>query len=411
MIVRKNWILIIAVFSVALLPRIAMILAWHESGRGHALSGDSHSYYEIAQSLAEGKGFQLGGQPTLRRTPVYPLFVAAALKLGLFPIGVQVAQAILGALSGVIIFLIGRSWFDERVGFLAAGIFSVDYFLTKQVVYILAEVVFIFFLLVSFYFLFKAVKNGKIAFYFLGGLFAGIATLTKEVSSFYFLAVPAVFFLDKNGRKEFLKKTIFFVAAFLIIILPWIARNCLISKDLVFLTVGSGHTFYLGNNPQVIVRMHGGDWIIERDTELPKGDPDMPPLYSREADRYLMKKGVEYVSAHPLHFIKLMGVKFLRLWFPYYSKAEPVSKCIMLLSYSTIMGFGILGIILSRKRWLEFFPFYLFLAYLSLIHTITIPTIRYRYPAMPFFMIFSAYAMMALWERFRAASKLSTVSS
>ena len=112
-----------------------------------------------------------------------------------------------------------------------------------------------------------------------------------------------------------------------------------------------------------------------------------------------MRKAWDYVRENPVHFVKLMGIKAVRLWFPYYSDSPAFLKFVTAFSYLTVVGFGILGIGLSCSRWREFFPFYLLILYVTLIHSITIPGIRYRYPVMPFLMMFAALGMVEFWAR------------
>ena len=390
-----------SIFILALLVRLVMIAVWAGAGQEGRLSGDSDQLYQIAESLTEGKGFELQGAPTSRRGPLYPLFIAAWLKLGFYPAGLELSQALLGALSCVLLFLIAKHLFRTSVGLLAAFLFSFDYLLVKQTIYILPETLFIFFILVSFYFLFKSENDKRLLTPLASGLFAGAAVLTKETLSLYFPLVVLCFFMEKKGWRRAILKSLIFLAAFTSVLAPWLVRNKQVHRDGIFLTINAGNVLYLGNNPQVVQRIHGGDWINEDDTQYPKGDPDLPPLLSLEADRYLRGKALDYIYRHPGIFIRNMGIKALRLWFPYYSKAQFFSKRIMAVSYLLVIPCSIFGLALTRNRWREFLPIYLLVVYVTFIHSVTIPGIRYRYPVMPFLMIFAAYGALEAWNQFR----------
>lgn len=377
-----------------------MLVVWYSSGQGDHLSSDSHQHYRIAQSIVSGEGFQLDGIPTSRRGPVYPHFIALFLKWGGFPIGLQITQAILGALSCVLLFLIGRILFGEWPGILAALILCVDYLSIKQVVYVLPEVLFVFLLLLSMLFLFKVQKEGRILWALLAGVFAGGAVLTKEVASLYFPLVIFSVFLVRGLWKAKALRVFVFLFGFALFVFPWVARNRLVHQEWVFLTINTGHIVYLGNNPQTNVRIMGGGWDHGVDSDFPKNDPDLPPLLTIEADRYLMKKGLNYMGGHPIRFLELTGKKVLKLWFPYYSDSPFLVKGITILSYIFVMLFGIVGVILSRKRWRELFPLYLLIIYITSIHSVTIASIRYRFPMMPFLMLFAAYGLCELWHRY-----------
>lgn len=390
-----------AIFLLALVVRLVMIAAWAGAGHEGRLSGDSEQLYQMAESVVEGKGFQLHGAPTSRRGPLYPLFIALWLKSGFYPAGLELAQALLGAFSCVLLFLIGRHLFTASVGMLAAGILAFDYLSVKQVIYILPETVFIFFVLLSLYFFFRSRRDEGLLGCLASGLFAGIAVLTKETLAIFFPLLVVCFFMEKRGWRLALLRSLIFLAAFTSTLAPWLVRNMRVYQDGIFLTINAGHVLYLGNNPQVVERIHGGDWINEEDTQYPKGDPHLPPLLSLEADRYLMGKALDYIRLRPGAFVRNMGIKVVRLWYPYYSKAQVLSKWIMAVSYLLVMSCGILGLVLTRKRWRDFLPIYLLVFYVTWVHSVTIPGIRYRYPVMPFLMIFAAYGALAAWNQFR----------
>lgn len=386
---------------IAFLLRALVLGGWWNAGYAHRLSGDSDQYYKIGESLAEGSGYQLYGKPTARRVPVYPLFVAFSMKSGIYPWGLQFVQVILGALSCVLIFILSAGFFGDRVGFLTAIFLAVDYLLVKQVVYILPEIVFIFLLLVTSYFFVKAQTHVNLWWSAGCALAAALTVLTKEVLSLYFLALTALFFLNKGTYQKNMLQALIFVSIFLAALTPWIFRNRQVYHQWVSLSVNSGHAFYQGNNPGIRMRIHGGDWIEGFDTDYPQNDPNLPPLSTLEADRYLMRKAMDFVRKNPGRFLQLAALKAFRFWYPYFTKAQPWSKWLMSASYFLVIPFSLVGMILTKSRWREFSFIYLLIGYLTFIHAITIPGIRYRYPLMPFLMMFAAFGICEMWRRLR----------
>jgi len=397
------------IFIVAFSVRLLMIGAWHGAGRGHQLSSDSYKQYAIAESLAEGKGFRYQGKLTTRRGPVYPYFLALFLVVQGFPIGIQIAQAILGAVSCVLIYRIAGKIFGDRVGILSAALLGFDYYSIKKTVYILPEVIFVFLLLLTFLFLLRVRVTKKYRDAALAGLFAGLTILTKEAMSYFFPVVIVTFFLNKSWKRS-TATALIFLLGFFVIVFPWLVRNRLVTHQWVPVTVIGGHAFYMGNHAGVNERIRGGDWIQGVDGQYPINDPNLPPLLSIEADRYLMRKGLEFVRQHPYHFLKLTAIKALRLWFPYYSNAPLWSKGLTTVSYCAIMIFSVIGIFMTRQRWKDFLPIYLLIAYVTMVHSVTIPSIRYRYPLMPFLMMFAAYAISLAWTRWKNREKKAVFS-
>jgi hypothetical protein len=94
-----------------------------------------------------------------------------------------------------------------------------------------------------------------------------------------------------------------------------------------------------------------------------------------------------------------MGIKIVNMWRPYQADSPPWAKWLTAFCYLPVAIFGLAGLIWSVGRWREFFPVIVFIAYMFLVHAVTLGNIRYRYSVMPFLMIFSAYALIKLWRR------------
>lgn len=391
----------ILIFAAALLLRLAMVGIWHTSGRGGHLSSDATEYYNIAQSLISGHGFRVEAtspyaDSTFRRGPVYPLTLALSLRLTPFPLGIQLGQAIFGAASCAVLFWLGQQVFGVRTGALAAGIQSLDYLSLRQTVSVMPEIVFVFLVLLSTWFFIRAKKECRTDFLALAGFLAGLAILTKEVLAPYFLL--ASFWL--LGGQESLGRKVFSIALFLfsltLTVVPWLARNYFIYRQGLFLTASSGHSFFLGNNPQATVRLTGEEWDYYFDSWFPQDDPAMPPLFTPEADRYLFKRGLDYVKSHPRRFLESTAKKILRFWFPYYQESPSLVKGLTLLCYLPVLLLGGIGLLLSVRRWKELVPLWGPIFYLMSVYAVTISSIRYRYPAMPFLTLFAALAAFEL---------------
>jgi Dolichyl-phosphate-mannose-protein mannosyltransferase len=103
---------------------------------------DSVTYVEPGQSLARGDGFSLGGEPTAARPPGYPAFLAAVFSLcgqTAFT-AVRVAQALLGALVPIGVYLLIVRRLGPRLGLLGAGVAALDPIAIGQSPFLLREV-------------------------------------------------------------------------------------------------------------------------------------------------------------------------------------------------------------------------------------------------------------------------------
>ena len=93
--------------------------------------------------------------------------------------------------------------------------------------------------------------------------------------------------------------------------------------------------------------------------------------------------------------MELSGKKLLRFWrfWPYsdsYQKWYLITAS--LLSYGVVLVMAI-GFVLrnSKKYFRETLPIFALFGYLTLVHMITIGSIRYRFPLEPFLIIFASF--------------------
>src|SRR5512135_2932676 len=95
-----------AVVAVGVLARLALMVP----GFGHR--ADPAAYLVLARSLAEGKGFALGGRPTAYRPPLYPILLTPLVAtLGdQLAWGVAALHLVLGAGTVAVTALAGRGW-------------------------------------------------------------------------------------------------------------------------------------------------------------------------------------------------------------------------------------------------------------------------------------------------------------
>ncbi len=392
---------LILILVVALLLRLALLFLWYQTGQGSRLPADATMYHQIAQSLVKGEGFQLEGKPTSRRPPFYPFFIAVLLKYMPFPLGVQIAQAVLGALSCVILYGLGKEMFNSKVGLVAAGIFAADYLSVRQAISVMPEVIFVFWLLGSFYFLVWAKKREIKYGYLAAGISAGLSLLTKDFLVFYIPFVGGWLLWEPGGPKKVcFKRALVFLIGLILVVGPWVIRNCRVHRQFVLISAYAGHNVYFGNNEQVTARTEGGQWEFGRDVVLPE-DPQAPPLGTIEADRYFFKKGVDFIQRHPARFFELMGRKIVKMWRPYGTDWSVITQWATALCYLPVLIFSLLGMTGSRDRWREFFPVFFFLLYIVLAPAATVSEIRYRYPAMPFLMIFASSSVLEWLARIR----------
>jgi 4-amino-4-deoxy-L-arabinose transferase-like glycosyltransferase len=395
----------LVVFAFALLIRIAFVSGCYWMGQGGRVSSDAGGYLIIAKSLAEGEGFQWEGLPTTRRPPLFPAYMAALLRIAPYPLGIQVADLVISALTCLVIFGLGKEMFSENAGLLSAAIFSVDYVSIRQTIAVMSETLFVFFLLLSFYFLARAVRSSKNIYFFMTGLAAGLSLLTRDFLVFYFPFMAGAVLLLKGARWRRWIWAGTLLAGLALTTVPWIVRTSRLAHRPALITAVAGHTFYIGNNPYSSGGRTGGDWEWNVDSRMPLDDPYFLSLNGEEAEKYLFNKSVEFIRNNPARFATLVGKKILNMWRPYQTDSPVLTKLVMGPSYLAVMFLGAAGLAWSRDRWREFLPIYGLMAYHFLLYAVLISGIRYRFPLMPFFMIFASFAALELVNQRKFRSK------
>lgn len=383
---------VIVIFLAALLVRLVFVFFWHRSGNESKMSADANAYRVIAESIREGKGFQLGGVDTARRPPFYPFWISLIMRFSPFPLGIRLMDAVIGSLSCVLLYGIGRKLFGEKAGILGAGLMAIDYLSIRQAASVLSETSFVFFLLAGIYYFLEGEKQGKVRKFFLAGIFAGLSLLTRDVLILYYPVLAGSLLFLNGDMKRRLKCAILFLGGIALITAPWIVRNSLLYHRPTLITVSSGLTLYIANNPKATGGTTGGDWAWDKDSFLP---PDIPySLNTPEADRYLREKAVEFITGSPRQFLRLCGRKIVNTWRPYQLDSPLIVQLITGGTYIPVVILGIAGLFMSLSRWRELMPVYLLILYVFLLHAVLIAEIRYRYPVMPFFMLFAAYGFL-----------------
>jgi outer membrane protein assembly factor BamB len=133
-------------------------------------------------------------------------------------------SAVFGALSLVLVFYLGKKLYNVHVGLVSAlvlGTFSTFYVFARRA---MLDVSFIFFILASIYFLLLSETKEKAKRYVaLGGLFFGLAFMTKQVAAFLIpIIVFAYFAVTGKGVKFlFTKRFNFFWLMGILMVGPW----------------------------------------------------------------------------------------------------------------------------------------------------------------------------------------------
>lgn len=184
---------------------------------------DSLGYHNLA--LCIKNNFTFCGNAF--RTPAYPFFISIVYFIsGNHVAHVIFAQIILSLISIFLVYKIGKELFSEKIGFIAAVLFSLDLHHLIFVYYILTETIYTTVFLLALLFYIKAIKNNQLKYFLFTGILYGISSLIRPISQFYIYCVFAftLIYYFKNWKNS-LRFSFLLLIGYFLSVAPWCARN------------------------------------------------------------------------------------------------------------------------------------------------------------------------------------------
>ncbi len=214
------------ILAAALIVRLAGLAWFSDIG---PLTFDERELNAIAVNLVERGEFAIeDGQPTSKRPPLYPAFVAAIYAV--FGVenyqAVRLVQIVINLLIVVVIYRLARDLFDERVALWAAAVSGFYPSLWGHDYLLLTEVLFTLLLCLGTHRLVRFFQTEEIKHIGIGGVILGLAALTRSVlwpfPALFLMLVLAARPLSWPRRCAAGLVFLFFFAATLT---PWAIRN------------------------------------------------------------------------------------------------------------------------------------------------------------------------------------------
>lgn len=185
---------------------------------------DSVTYFQTAYGLVRGQGFDL----PMRRTPLYPLFLAGVVgALGEDLRTIALVQHLLGLVTVAATYFLGRAMFGRIAGAFAGLLAAISAPLLIYEHYILSEPLFTPLLLVGLLLVVEAIKRDRARLYLLGGAVLAVAALSRPIAQALLPVVPLAILAHKGRPRPSLVPMAWVVAGFALVLVPWIARGAL----------------------------------------------------------------------------------------------------------------------------------------------------------------------------------------
>jgi 4-amino-4-deoxy-L-arabinose transferase-like glycosyltransferase len=407
---QKHWLLAL-ILIVAFCARVGYSLAkgiGREPGRP---SDDASFYSRYAWNLAQGNGLR-GPEPgvdgevlSAYLPPGAPaLFALVYVTFGKSYAAVRIVQALLGAASALLLFLLAKAVINERAGYVAAAayalypsaIFYSDLLLTETL-YTFC-LIFCLWLCVAWFAPQPTWKSAVIC-----GIALGLAALVRPT---IFLLMPLLVLWGLFVLKGVRAKALIFVVAVVTYLttVPWSLRNYSLYHRFVLVAPRTWTEILGGNNPVVATDPKYAGYCIWY-SQVPGWEHkfDGVPQIGREA--IAKQLVVQWLSEHPDKWWYLFRSKFIRFWSPFLHQDNRANRLIMLLSWGPVLVFFIPAFFVTLVDFLrERHPG--LLLHLFILSNLAMALIFYamprlRYPMEPFCIILASGTVIWLWDSMR----------
>ena len=395
---NRPYTLFILVFSIALTVRIAQFffLRTNDPSFGHLIDGiDSKGYDDLAQAILAGD-WLLRSVPVHFMGPIYPYFLA--LVYGIFGHHYEAAHAVqyfLGAASAAILFLAARSWFSNRVAFLAGLFPALSATLIVYEGYLLAE--FLIFFLVALFILVTGLARrnpNRWWYWLLLGFILGLIAVQR--ANILVCASGIIFWIIFGFDKKIVRRRSFSIALFIfgmgLAIAPSTLHNRIFGGQWIPTTSTGPVNFYLGNGAEATGALYPGPIYEQHQKEVSAGATTWGELL------------IDDIKSDPSRWVALMFKKTYLFWAAYdipddfnylqYKQFSPLTKYGQL-PYYLIASLGFVGMVAAWPRRLYLMELYFFILIYMFSLVIVIISGRYRLLEIA---PMSIFAGVALWK-------------
>lgn len=376
---------------------------------------DSQVYDEMARGLAEEKNMtdEFFWQPFF-----YPFFLSLVYFLSNSSIlCAKIIQALLGCVTCVLTYYLGKRVFGQRIGILA-GVVTAMYgplffFETELVAAGWAA-----FWSVALILLFiNTGRNKSLLLCFALGLCGALSTLTRPTFLPFFFAaclwLALTFYRGRLRVQMILARLLIILAGFSLLIVPVSIWNFRITRHFSFLPHSGGINFYIGNNDnycQTLTARPGWQW--QQITSLPakhgigRDDREQQRFFYQEVKKFALNKPLEFTKGLARKTLQLVNSREIPRNVDIYLFGK-WSVLIRLLTwkvgrfgfpFGVIFPLAVIGLIYYWRRIPA--PILLFILFYPISVILVFVTARYRTPIIPVTCILAAAGVQGFLRTF-----------
>lgn len=392
--------LFVAILVFAFAIRTIFAVYWQRQAQeANALFrlGDSHSYWTLAEQIAQGKPYQYGSEDAqIFRAPLFPLALAPLTKIPDQRTAVLTARILGGAFGTAAIALL--MVVASRLGgpcasLCTGGICAIHPGAIGMSTIILSEILFVP-LMVAHILAWQSAwyaenQRQRIGNALFAGLLAGLAVLARPSWLLFIPFTLVAGVIVGQARKR--QITIFLVSATAValVMTPWWLRNARITGHFVPTTLQVGPSLYDGLHPGATGASDEGmtfmrDLLEQQIAEDQQSRLPLDSTLEYRLNRRASRAALTWARETPFEVVRLAGKKFLRTWSLWPDGGDVGSPLVRL--GITISSFGILVLAIGSlpRLWSQgWFAAICWMPciYFTLLHMVFVGSIRYREPA------------------------------
>jgi 4-amino-4-deoxy-L-arabinose transferase-like glycosyltransferase len=414
----SNRRLIGGIVALALIVRIAVVLGTP----AFRPNTDASNFDQIAVSVARDghfptSPFTLHGGPTAFRPPLFPLALAGVYALSgtgstttRWEAG-RMLEAILGAVAVLLLTLIGIRLFGRVTGLVAGGIAAVYPPLILVGSSLLSESLFIPLVLAATWAALSARGSPhRLRWAVASGVFVGLGELTR--SNGIVLVIPLgllVWDLTPSRSWRAARAPAAMLAAALVTLIPWTARDIAVFHQFVPVTTQAGYGLAGTYNPMAQDRHDYPALWIPPLYDIGLSFRAHPDYNEEQVSGDVLGDAVTYIKDHPFSVVRTTYWSFLRLFnlsgIGFERYAAPFEAYPLALAEISVVAFWLLallaigGVFTAAVRRV---PRAIWGCPMLIILTVVFfeGSTRYRSPADPFFILLAAPAVVSLAHRY-----------
>jgi 4-amino-4-deoxy-L-arabinose transferase-like glycosyltransferase len=383
----RRWL--IALLVVALAIRVAW--AWQQpAGDRDALRAlpDQIEYYDLARSLADGRTMhfadpRFGQDVYAYRTPGYPSFLAIT---GPDLRAARLLQAIVDTSTVLAAYLLARRWLAVGPSLLAGALVAFNPFLVYFTGLLLSETLFTALLTWGAAGLAWGWGPGRArGVAWAGAVCLALSAIVRPSALLLALALPLVTPVGWRRRLALLGGA---TAMLFCLFTPWAMRNERLLGRPVVATTNGGITLYDGFNPAA---------TGASDQSFVGRMPELQAMNEVERSDYLESLGWRFIAERPAEAMRLASVKLARTWSPAPLSAEfgrPMYRLIGIAYAGPLYLLVIIGLWRRGLPWGAVLFLLTPAIYFSLVHVMSVGSLRYRVPVEPLLCVIAAAAVV-----------------